>query len=315
MKSRGASFSQGRIRSPLGLCVAGLAPAAILLAAVLLSLSPLPLTAGSPLPLSVDLPAVSVLVSVVPQAFFVDRIGGKRVSTSVFIPAGRSPHAFEPTPTQMIEAGAADVYFTIGLPFEQSILPRISDISPDMAVISTQTLEEDSGHRSDPHTWMNPELALVQAGTICNALARIDPQGADAYRANMDSLRAEILKLDEELSEILAPCRGGSFFVFHPAFGHFADAYNLEQIAIESEGKEPSARKLAELIESAASRGVRAIFVQPQHATRSAETLADEIGATLVPLDPLAYDYPRNLRRIAVAIAAATAAAIEESAQ
>ncbi len=323
MKSRADVSRQGRIGSLFGLRIIGLAPAAILLAAASLALSPLPvsadsplpLSADSPLPMSADSPAVSVLVSIVPQAFFVDRIGGKRVSTHVFIPAGRSPHAFEPTPTQMIEAAAANIYLTIGLPFEQNIVPRISDMSPDMTVVSTQAEENGLGHGSDPHTWMNPGLALAQSDAICNALATIDPHGADMYRANMDSLRVELLKLDEELSEILAPCRGGSFFVFHPAFGHFADAYGLEQIAIESEGKEPAARKLAELIESAASREIRAIFVQPQHTTKSAETLADEIGADLVPLDPLAYDYPSNLRKIAIAVAAATTVVIEEPAR
>ncbi len=294
MKNRGVRFRQGRIHSLLGFRVAGFALAAVLLAAVSISFSPLPCRA--------DPPVVNVLVSIVPQAFFVDRIGGKKVSTSVLIPAGRSPHTFETTPTQMILTATADVYFTIGLPFEQNILPKILDISPDMTVVSTQAIEDGLGPEFDPHTWMNPRLALAQAHTICDALVKIDAQGARAYRANMDSLRTDLLELDEELSEILAPCRGGSFFVFHPAFGHFADAYGLEQIAIESEGKEPTARDLAELIESASSREVRVIFVQPQHAARSAETLADEINAAVVALDPLAYDYLGNLREIAMAI-------------
>ncbi len=294
MRNWAACFRRGMIHSQLDRWAAGTAVAPVLLALALLSLSPLPLRA--------DPPALRVLVSIVPQAFFVDRIGGMRVSTSILVPAGRSPHTFEPTATQMIEAATADAYFTIGLPFEQSILSRISDMNPDMAVVSTQAVEEDHGHGADPHTWMSPRLALTQAGTICDALVRIDPPGARAYRAGMDSLRADLLVLDEELLRLLAPCRGSSFFVFHPAFGHFAQAYGLEQIALESEGKEPSARELANLIESASSGEVRAVFVQPQHPARSAKTLADEIGAVIVIIDPLAYDYPENLRTIASAV-------------
>ena len=300
MKRREASVrdgevdsSRGVIGSQLGRHSAGFA-IAVLFTSALLLLSPLPLWADSP--------AVGVLVTVVPQAFFVDRIAGARVSTSILVPAGRSPHTFEPTPTQMIEAATADVYFTIGLPFELGILSRISDMNPDMTVVSTQAIEEEHDHGHDPHTWMNPRLALAQAAAICDALVRIDPLGAEAYRANMDSLRTELLILDDELVGVLALCRGKSFFVFHPAFGHFADAYGLEQIAIEFEGKEPSARELAGLIESASSGGVGAVFVQPQHPARSAQTLADEIGAAIVIIDPLAYDYPESLRKIAAAV-------------
>ncbi len=293
VKDREIDSGRGVIGSQLGRHTAGFAIAALLASASLFL---------SPLPLKADSPAVGVLVTVAPQAFFVDRIAGARVSTSILVPAGRSPHTFEPTPAQMIEAATADVYFTIGLPFEFGILSRISDMTPDMTVVSTQAIGEEHDHGSDPHTWMSPLLALAQADAICDALVMIDPPGAEAYRANMDSLRTELLMLDEELMGVLAPCGGKSFFVFHPAFGHFADAYGLRQIALESEGKEPSARELAGLIDSASSGGVSAIFVQPQHPARSAQTFADEIGATIVIIDPLAYDYPESLRKIATAV-------------
>lgn len=293
MKDREFDSGRGMIGGQLGRHTVRFAIAALVASASLFL---------SPPPLPADSPAVSVLVTVTPQAFFVDRIAGARVSTSILVPVGRSPHTFEPTPTQMIEAATADVYFTIGLPFELGILSRISDMNPDMTVVSTQAIEEEHDHGSDPHTWMDPGLALAQADAICDALVMIDPPGAEAYRANMDSLRTELLMLDEELAAALEPCRGKSFFVFHPAFGHFADAYGLEQVAIESEGKEPSARELAELIETASLEGVSAIFVQPQHPARSAQTFADEMGATIVIIDPLAYDYPESLRKIATAV-------------
>jgi zinc transport system substrate-binding protein len=134
---------------------------------------------------------------------------------------------------------------------------------------------------------------------ICEELVTLDPEHADVFGENLAGLRAELKALDRELAETLAPLRGERIYVFHPAFGYFADAYGLIQVAVESGGGEPGPRELAALIEAASGEGVRAIFVQPQHSRRSAEVLATEIGAAVVPADPLAEDYLENLRAIA----------------
>ena len=105
-------------------------------------------------------------------------------------------------------------------------------------------------------------------------------------------------RVDAELEEILRPLRGEALFVFHPAFGYFADRYGLEQIAIEIEGREPGPRQLEEIIEHAKEQGVRVIFVQPQFSKKSAETVARAIDGAVVPIDPLAYDWLDNLKRI-----------------
>jgi zinc transport system substrate-binding protein len=147
----------------------------------------------------------------------------------------------------------------------------------------------------DPHVWLSPRCARIQAATIAKALADADPARAEEFRKNLVALQQDLDRLDARLAAALAPLRGKTFFVYHPAFGYFADAYGLVQAPVEIEGKEPGARQLAALMTRAKSEGVRVIFVQPQFSARSAEAVARAIGGAVVPIDPLAEDYEANL--------------------
>ena len=270
-------------------------------------------------------PTLEVFVSIPPQAYLVDRIGGNRVDCHVLVPPGQTPHAFEPTPGQMVSLAESAVYFSIGLPFEARLLERIEGLHNDLSVVDTsrgverrpltdaeptpsRTAQDERHHAhgfhgsDDPHIWLDPSVAGSLADTIADALARVDPDGAPVYDANLDSLKNDLTALDRELRRILEPFRGRAIYVFHPAFGYFADAYGLRQIAVQTGGAEPGARDLARLVSRAQEEDVRAIFVQPQYSARTARALADEIGAAVVPLDPLAYEYPANLRSMAAAI-------------
>jgi zinc transport system substrate-binding protein len=140
------------------------------------------------------------------------------------------------------------------------------------------------------------------AATIRDTLVRLDPGGRETYEDGYRSYTAELEALHRRIGAILAPLKGEILFVYHPAFGYFADAYGLRQVAVETGGAEPSARQLARLIDSARSRGVRVLFVQPQFARTSAEAVAKAIGGAVVPIDALARDYVTNLQRIAGAV-------------
>jgi len=167
---------------------------------------------------------------------------------------------------------------------------------------------------TDPHTWLDPERAALQAASIAAGLSEVDPDHAALYSANLDRAVDRLNRLDAEVSELLRPFEGRRFYVFHPAFGYFADAYGLKQVAVQVEGKEPSARDLAALVDRARAENVRVIFVQPQFSTKTAEALAREIDGEVVPIDPLARDYHANVTAMAEAIAAALGGegAIEE---
>lgn len=274
---------------------------------------------------------LTIFVSIDPQAYFVERLAGGRARVEVLVGPGQNPHAYEPTPHQMAALAAARVYFRIGLGFEEALVPKLRGAFRELEIVDTragirlrqmesghgcdhhaEAAEHDHAHDhahgpagDDPHTWLDPRLVQTQARTMCDVLCRIDPARAEEYRRNLTDFLADLDALNARLAEALAPVRGKEIFVFHPAFGYFADAYGLRQAPIEVQGKEPSPKDVAALIELARARGVRVIFVQPQFSTRTAEIIAREIGGAVVPLDDLARDYLSNMESMARQVRAA----------
>lgn len=262
-------------------------------------------------------PAVRCFVTIPPQAYFVERIGGPHVKVSVLVSAGQSPHTYEATPQQRADLERSDLYFTIDLPAEARLQRVLTDL-PHLRVVDTcaglprrhmgsgETCSGGEHHdhhhdvgEVDPHTWLSPRLAERQAAIIRDALVQADPAHAADYRKNCDAVIADLKKLDAEITHALAPYHGREFFVYHPAFGYFGDAYGLKQVAVELDGKEPAPRQLARLIEKARRADVRIIFVQAQFPVSAASVVAREIGGAVVALDPLDHDYLNNMRTMA----------------
>jgi zinc transport system substrate-binding protein len=167
--------------------------------------------------------------------------------------------------------------------------------------------EEDMEHRHgegepDPHIWLGPDALEIQARNIYEGLVGIDPDRGDAYRSNLDTFLMDLHSIDAELRNLLEPYRGRSFFVFHPSFGYFADAYGLVQVPVEIEGKSPTPKQIEAIIGEARRNDVRIIFVQPQFDRRSAETIAEAITGTVVILDPLEQDVLKNLEQVALSL-------------
>ena len=265
--------------------------------------------------------------SIAPQRYLVESVGGDLVSVHVLVGPGQSPHTFEPTPRQMADLSGANVYFAIGLPFENRILDGVRALSAGLVVVDTaervprRQVEETHAHTepgvshgreepgepaggglTDPHVWLNPRFAGLMAQAVCDALRELAPGRAEVFQQNLSALLRDLDELDAELAETLAPLSGESIYVFHPAFGYFTDEYGLKQIPVEIGGMEPGARELVRLIERATADGVRVIFVQPQFSARSARAIAAEIGGAVVPMDPLSSDYLENLRSMARAV-------------
>jgi len=247
-----------------------------------------------------------VFVSILPQAYFVERVGGTHVEVEVLVGPGQSPATFEPAPQQMTKLSQTSVYFSIGVPFEKRLVEKIQATLTNLRIIDTRQgiklrtmQDEHHGGSSDPHIWLNPNLVKIQATTICDELCRLDPQNAAEYRKNLKAFKTDLHEVDTRIAQMLAPLRGRKFYVFHPSFGYFADAYGLTQVAVEMEGKEPGAKELASLINQAIEDSVKVIFVQPQFSARSTKAVAEAIGGVVVLIDPLAKDYLQNLEDIA----------------
>jgi len=261
-----------------------------------------------------------VFVSILPQAYFVERIGGERVAVQVMVQPGASPATYEPKPRQMAALAGTKLYFAIGVPFEKTWLPRIMGAHAALKIVHTdQGIEkmtmqahhheeeeaegekhEDHDHITpDPHVWVSPPDVLIQAQNITTALQQADPEHRDFYETNRRAFASDIQALDTEIRSILADKRDQRFMVFHPSWGYFARAYGLQQIAIEIEGKDPKPAQLQELIKVAREQQIRVVFVQPQFSTKSAGLIAEAIGGKIAFADPLARDWLVNLKSVA----------------
>jgi len=270
----------------------------------------------------VEAAATRVFVSIAPQKYFVQKIGGDLVSVAVLVPAGADPHTYEPKPKQMAELSKCAVYFAVGIDFEKAWLPRIAGTNPKMRIVHTddgikKIIMTDHHHDKktrhghvktehhhhegtpDPHVWLSPALVKIQAEHILNALIDIDPNNQMRYKNNYSAFLKEIDILDAELKNLFVGRKGDRFMVFHPSWSYFAKEYELEQVPIEIEGKAPKPAQLTILIRHAREHGIRVVFVQPQFSVKSAEMISREIGGHVVHVDPLAENWAGNLREVA----------------
>jgi zinc transport system substrate-binding protein len=257
--------------------------------------------------------APQVYVSIEPLAFFVERIAGPDSGVGVLVGPGRDPHTFDPTPRQRTALAGAKLLLAIGMPFEQRLVEKLADGDGPKVVDVGEGIERlpATGHHHeeehaegehaelDPHVWMSPRNAKAIAAGACEALCELHADRAEQFRLNLKALQRELDALDAALAEKLAPLKGQTVFVFHPAFGYLLHEYGLRQEAVEFEGKAPGPKHVKHLIHSAKAEGVRVIFVQPQFSEQTAQDIADQIGGVVVPLDPLSRDYTRNLQAIA----------------
>ncbi len=248
----------------------------------------------------------TVFTSILPQEYFVERIGESLVKVQALVTPGSSPATYEPTPRQIAALSEAKVFFRIGVPFENTFIPKVEGAAEGLRIVDTRegiALRKMKAHRlkkgNDPHIWLSPRLVKVQARTIADALIEADPAGKVNYEKNLAAFLEDLDALDTTLADALAPVKGKTLMVFHPAWGYFADAYGLEQEPIELEGKDPSGPQLARIIEMAKNEAVRVIFVQPQFSKSSAMRVAEAIGGVVVSINPLARDYIANLERVA----------------
>ena len=276
----------------------------------------------------------TVMVSILPQKYLVNAIAGDLVTVKVLIPANSDPHSFEPSPAQMRAANAASLYLSLGVMFEDQWLPRISQVSPNLAIVpisnaiaflpmpdvhnhnhnhtDADTHEDMHGHgdaplqthTNDPHIWLTPANLIIMAQATEQALAKHYPQHAQQFAANTKVLITQLQTLDATLHTTLAaiPKANRVFLTFHPSWQYFAKAYQFEELSIEVEGREPSPQKMKNIIDAARSHSLTVIFVEPQFSKATANAIAENIKASVISINPLAEDVPQTLNTMANAL-------------
>lgn len=276
-----------------------------------------------------------VVVAIEPQAFLVERIGGDRVQVQTLIQANQDPHTFQISPRQVQSLAQAKILFTSRTPFEERLTEKIAQTYPnlrieDMAARIQRKWSDKHEHgekgtegskqeiaspplsstpaasassttltATDPHIWLSPRFLRIQAENIARTLAELDPSQSDSSKQNLQAFLKDLDAVDQRIERQLAPYKGRAFYVYHPAFGCFANDYGLIQKSVEIEGKAPTAKQLSQLVEQARADRVRVLFSEEQFNQRSPGILAEAIGAQVKPLNPLARDVLKNLDTIA----------------
>lgn len=266
---------------------------------------------------------LNAVVSITPEQEFLQAIGGDRVNISLMVKAGDSPHTYEPKPSQMIALSKADIYFAIGVEFEKAWLPKFKNLNPTMDIIDISqgvvkmTMEKDNHDEEeeehhdehehqgdDPHIWTSIANIKLMATNIYTALSQKEPQNQDYFRANLDKYLLSLEQKDKEIRDILSSIKGDRvFMVFHPSWGYFARDYNLTQLSVEIEGKEPKPKELIHLLKEAKAKGVKAIFTQPEFSDTVSIVIAKELNIPVVKVTPLSAQCSQNLINIAKTIA------------
>ncbi len=267
-----------------------------------------------------------VTVSILPQAYFVERITGGTVTINVMVGPGEEAHTYEPKPEQMKFLTQSQIFLTIGLEYESVWLPRFEAANPDLLFIDSsegiqriplatdhtdhdeeEDHQDDATQGLDPHVWLSPKNGRIIAENTLLALVDLLPESAEVFQENYETLIADIAHVDARITSTLDGMEHRQFMVFHPAWGYFADQYDLEQLPVQVGGQDPSASELASLIKIAQDEKIRVIFIQPTFNTASVDAIAQEIDAEVAVVDPLAQDWLSNLEAAADAFASALA--------
>ena len=259
---------------------------------------------------------LKVYVVVPPQAYLAKKIAGEFAEVKVLLGEGKDPHDYAPSPKEVADVCSSQLFFSIGLPVEKTVVGRLKADCPETTVVDSAAgivrigaanHEHGAGcgcqlSQGDPHVWLDVENLRIMAENIAEALIKQDPSHADEFKKNLKEVEKELDQLKIELDHAMADTKGNTFYVYHPAFGYFAKAYGLTQKAVEVGGKNPTPRAIEALIANAKYDKVEVIFVQPRFNKRTAEIVAEQIGAKVEELDPLQKDVVQNLRKMAEAL-------------
>ncbi|THB67734.1 MAG: ABC transporter substrate-binding protein [Gammaproteobacteria bacterium] len=271
----------------------------------------------------------ALFVSIPPQKYFVEKVAGGRFAVKILLKEGKSAALYSPDPKQLEELLGSELFFSIGVPYEQRVIRFLEEKNMARVVdagngvtkrrMSASPLQNSGDkHRNhkhkhnhnhhgdhehedglDPHIWLDPLLVKIQAQNIAKALIKIDPEGEAIYKKNLQIFNAELDNLHSQIAEKLGSLKGKVVVLFHPSLGYFTDRYGLKQVAIEVEGKPPKGKYLSRIVAFMKVNGIKTILVQSDFGLSSAQRIASAVGAKVEFFNPLDYNYGRNILNIA----------------
>ena len=262
-----------------------------------------------------------VSVSILPQKYFVDQIAGELLQVNVLVPPGSSPHNYSILPSQMKDLAKSKVWLQIGLlTFEDALKDKLADINKELTIVNgsdgidpiagSECEEEGHDHEHahheayDPHIWLAPAESKIMAQNTLNALKTGFPHHATSFDANYERFISKIDSVSSLIDQKLTSLTNRNILIFHPTLGYYARQFGLTQTALELDGKEPSPKHMKSIVDLARVQNIRVIFIQKEFDAENAQQLARELDSEVMIIDPLDYDWEKQLRDITDKIAA-----------
>jgi zinc transport system substrate-binding protein len=251
-----------------------------------------------------------ILVTILPEKSFVEKIAGNDFEITVMVPPGANPAVYSLLPSQMVDVSKAAAWFRMGsVGFELSTAGKIVQLNPGMKVIDLsagldlisfrqqEDLSRVSGY--DPHTWLSPGNVETMVSQMLKELVSLNPGKENVYTSAYRRFISEIRATRDSVQLLLQDRKGKKIISFHPSLSYFARDFGLVQLSLEEGGKEPAPALVAQLVTVARQEGIRTIYIQSDFDREIARTFATEIGGSIRQIRPLDPDWSANLISIA----------------
>ncbi|MCX8064919.1 MAG: zinc ABC transporter substrate-binding protein [Candidatus Hydrogenedentes bacterium] len=253
---------------------------------------------------------IYIVVGIPPISGITNSLKSEMDSIDLILPIGTDPHTFDLSPSILEKLSRADIFLHTRFPFELKTAKALEQIRTKVECLDvthgvkwrrityqdnhhTHNDTEDTG--LDLHCWLSPENIKIIAKNIFEELVRKNKANAPEYEKNYLRFLKRVDEVDQKVKRQLEPYKGKKFYVYHPAFGYFADTYYLQEVYIEVEGMSPSIREIKKTIDKAKLEGVKTIYIQPQFDRKPADAIAEAIGGKVEVLNDLGEDVLQTL--------------------
>lgn len=237
------------------------------------------------------------VASIAPLADFARQVGGDKVEVTLLLPAGASPHTYEPTPKTVQEISKARIFIKIGAGLEFWADRLVAAATRDLTTVTcSEGIDlikgEDHDHaisNVDPHIWLDPVICMKIIKKIEDAFSKADPADSAYFKKNASAYINRLAALDREIADKVKTFRMKEYITFHSAWNYFSRRYGLKVAGVieEGPGKEPTARHIGDILRLIRGLKTRVVFAEPQSSTRIAEAIAREAGGEVLILDDI----------------------------
>jgi len=248
-----------------------------------------------------------LLVSVPPYESIVQHIAGETFEVATVVPPSADPHTYEPTARGVAAIAEGQLWFQIGEPFEQKLLPLLPKVQPfdlreGLPMIESHGASchcHDAASNMDRHIWLSPKMVAQQIDAIVRTLSEQYPEKQEEFTIRGKELQEKLAALNLDIEHRLQKTTARSFLISHPAFAYFCRDYGCHQLSVEQEGKEPRPKELETLLASALESGARIAIAVPQHNNKGAQLIAEKLNIPVRVIDPYANNCMETMRMLA----------------